>query len=74
MLTAMCGATMFNCFMKGFTIMADYIPGSDTAFQAWVKNFVTYANAHLTELGMIAGDMIPVLSGQANFDAKMRST
>jgi hypothetical protein len=27
--------------------MADYIPGGDAAFNAWLDNFVTYANANL---------------------------
>ena len=27
--------------------MADYIPGGDVAFNAWLDNFVTYASANL---------------------------
>jgi hypothetical protein len=52
-------------------MMADYIPGSDTGFQAWVENFVTYASAHLVELGIVPPDMIPIATGRADFDAKM---
>lgn len=51
--------------------MADYIPRSDTEFQAWVDNFVTYANAHLVELGIGPGDMIPISTGQGDFDTNM---
>ena len=58
--------------MKGVTIMAnDYIPGSDTGFQAWVANFVTYAGAHLVELGITPPDIVPILAGKADFDTKM---
>lgn len=51
--------------------MADYIPRSDTEFQAWVDNFVTYASAHLVDLGIGPPDMIPILTAQTDFDAKM---
>jgi len=51
--------------------MADYIPRSDTEFQAWVDNFVSYANAHLVELGIGPGDMIPIAAGQGDFDTTM---
>lgn len=36
--------------------MADYIPGPDASFQAWQSNFVTYANANLAALGLVAAD------------------
>jgi len=51
--------------------MADYIPRSDTGFQAWADNFISYANAHLVELGITAGDMMPVVAGQGDFDTTM---
>jgi len=51
--------------------MADYIPRSDTEFQAWVENFVSYAGAHIVDLGIGPPDMIPIAAGQADFDAKM---
>ena len=51
--------------------MADYIPGSDTGFQAWVANFVTYANANLAGLGIAPGDMMPIVAAQGDFDAKI---
>ena len=51
--------------------MADYIPGSDTAFQVWVDNFVAYADIHFGELGMLPPDMVPISSAQADFAAKM---
>ena len=49
----------------------DYIPGSDTGFQAWVENFVTYASAHLVELGIAPPDIIPISAGKADFNTKM---
>ncbi|MFO0858377.1 MAG: hypothetical protein U0640_13595 [Phycisphaerales bacterium] len=44
--------------------MADYIPGPDASFQAWQSNFVTYANANLAALGLVAADMVPITTGQ----------
>ncbi len=44
--------------------MADYIPGPDANFQAWQANFVTYANANLAALGLVAADMTPITSAQ----------
>jgi len=29
--------------------MADYIPGGDAEFNAWLDNFVTYATANLAK-------------------------
>jgi len=51
--------------------MPDYIPRSDTEFQAWLANFVTYANAHVADLGLAPGDIIPISTGQTDFEAKM---
>ena len=44
--------------------MADYIPGGDAAFNAWLDNFVTYATANLANLGLVAGDLTPVTTAQ----------
>lgn len=44
--------------------MADYLPGPDADYQACVTNFVTYANANLAALGLVAGDMTPVTTAQ----------
>ena len=49
----------------------NYIPGSDTAFGVWANNFVTYANAHLPELGIIPPDMIPITAALSDFEGKM---
>lgn len=51
--------------------MADYIPGSDTGFQAWVANFVTYAIAHLAELGIGGPDVLPISAARTDFDTEM---
>ena len=45
--------------------MADYIPGPDASFQAWQSNFVTYANANLAALGLVAADMTPITAAQS---------
>jgi hypothetical protein len=44
--------------------MPDYIPNPDADFQNWQDNFVAYANAHLAALGLVAGDMTPVVAAQ----------
>lgn len=49
--------------------MADYIPGPDASFQAWQVNFVTYANANLAALGLVAADMTPVTTAQTAWAA-----
>ena len=51
--------------------MADYIPRSDTEFQAWVDNFGTYVQAHLAELGLGIPAVVPIATGRADFDTKM---
>ncbi len=43
----------------------DYIPAPDVEFNAWQLNFVTYANANLIGLGLVAGDMTPITTAQA---------
>ena len=42
----------------------DYIPRPDADYNAWVANFVTFANANLAGLGLVAGDMTPVTTAQ----------
>jgi hypothetical protein len=49
--------------------MADYIPGPDGSFQAWQANFVTYANANLAALGLVAADMTPITTAQTNWNS-----
>ena len=51
--------------------MADYIPGSDTEFLAWATNFVTYATAHVVDLGITPADIAPIATGQTGFDTKL---
>lgn len=48
--------------------MPDFIPDSDTQFTAWVNNFVTYVNANLADLGLVAGDMTPVNTAQTSWN------
>ncbi|HYF13860.1 MAG TPA: hypothetical protein VD971_02175 [Phycisphaerales bacterium] len=47
--------------------MADYIPGPDADFNVWQNNFVTYANANLAALGLVAADMSPITSAQSTW-------
>ena len=42
----------------------DYIPRPDADFNAWQQNFITYANANLAALGLVAGDLTPVTTLQ----------
>ncbi|MCC6322087.1 MAG: hypothetical protein IT438_11710 [Phycisphaerales bacterium] len=49
--------------------MADYLPGPDADYQAWVANFVTYASANMGALGLVAADLAPVSTAQSNFSA-----
>jgi hypothetical protein len=48
--------------------MADYLPGPDADYQAWVTNFVTYANANLAALGLTAADLTAVTTNQTLFN------
>lgn len=40
----------------------DYIPASDAEFNGWQANFVVYANTNLVALGLVAGDLAPILT------------
>ena len=51
--------------------MPDYIPGSDTEFQAWVANFAAYAGGHLADLGIDLTDIAPIGVARTDFEAKM---
>lgn len=48
----------------------DYIPRGDAEFNGWLANFVTYANANLLNLGLVAGDLMPVTTAQATWNSK----
>lgn len=45
--------------------MPDYIPASDTDFNSWSTNFVTYTAANLAALGLVAADLTPITMAQA---------
>lgn len=47
--------------------MADYIPAPDAEFNAWQVNFVTYANANLAALGLVAADMATITAAQTTW-------
>ena len=48
--------------------MADYIPAGDGQFHAWQKNFVTYVNAHLIDLGLEAADVVDLIATAATWE------
>jgi hypothetical protein len=49
----------------------DYIPRSDTEFQAWATNFITYASVHAVELGIDPADMVTLGANFTDFADKM---
>jgi len=49
----------------------DYIPGSDTGFQAWADNFSAYLSGHSLELGVSAGEMAAIVAVVSNFNTAM---
>jgi hypothetical protein len=51
--------------------MADYLPGPDSNYAAWVENFRTYAAANLAALGLTAPDLAPVTAGETAFDSAL---
>jgi hypothetical protein len=48
--------------------MADFLPDNDAELVAWTTNFVTYANANLAALGLVAGDLAPITTNQTTFN------
>jgi hypothetical protein len=48
--------------------MSDYIPTSDAEFSAWLNNFISYANANLTPLGLVATDLTPLQTAATAFN------
>jgi hypothetical protein len=48
--------------------MPDYIPSSDGDFLTWEQNFLTYAAAHLEELGLLAADLGPVATAATTWE------
>lgn len=53
--------------------MSDYIPDSDADFSTWLNNFITYANANLTTLGLVAADVTPVATAATAFDTEVEN-
>ncbi len=49
--------------------MADYIPSGDAPFDAWQINFVTYVNANLANLGLVAADVVSLNATAATWTA-----
>ncbi len=49
--------------------MPDYIPAPDAEFNAWQANFVSYANANLAAIGLVAGDMTLITTAQTTWAA-----
>ena len=51
----------------------DCIPRRDARFHAWQKNFVTYVNGHLGDLGLAAGAMGAEIWGSVAWASRPRS-
>lgn len=49
--------------------MQDFIPRSDSEFDAWQSRFVTSLTAHLTDLGLTPGDVVALLGQQTAWAA-----
>lgn len=47
--------------------MAPYIPRKDLDFDGWQQQFVAYVSAHLSELGLTAGDIAELLTAQSDW-------
>ena len=50
--------------------MADYIPNPDGDFNAWQTNWVTFAAANSTALGIAAGDVTAIQTAQTDWNTK----
>ena len=50
---------------------SDYIPRGDGDFNVWQANFVTYANAHSADLGLVPPDLIPISSAQGAWTSSL---
>lgn len=48
----------------------DFLPSRDPEFTDWQDNFLTYANANLAALGLVAADLAPLLADQGDWKAK----
>jgi hypothetical protein len=46
----------------------DFIPSTDADLSAWLKNFITYANANLAVLGLVAADVTPLTTATTDFN------
>ena len=46
----------------------DYIPTADADFSAWLNNFITYANANLAALGLVAADITPLQTASTTWN------
>lgn len=51
--------------------MHDYIPTQDPDFDAWLKGFVQYAQAHSAELGLSPAEVTALTGAQAAFSAAL---
>lgn len=49
----------------------NYLPGPDSNYLAWVQNFQAYISANMAALNLVAGDIAPITSGLASFDADL---
>lgn len=52
-------------------VMADYLPGPDSNYLAWVQNFQAFVAANLAALNLTAPDLAPITAGMNDFDADL---
>ncbi|MCX6154688.1 MAG: fibronectin type III domain-containing protein [Candidatus Kapabacteria bacterium] len=48
-----------------------YFPSKDADFVAWLANYLTVANANLTAIGLIAGDLTPISTLQPTYSTNL---
>jgi len=53
--------------------VAQYIPYNDTAFLAWMNNFLSVLNANLATFGLTAADLTPLTNARNDFQTKLNN-
>jgi hypothetical protein len=51
----------------------DYIPKPDAELPPYLNNFVTYANANLVALGLVAADVTPISTGATSYQTALNA-
>lgn len=51
--------------------MSDYLPAGDADFTNWVRNFLSYANANLAALTLVAADLTPLTTAEDDWQTAL---